>query len=97
MKRVLRIVAVLIVLAAAGFWLAAGANRGLTVNNRPQTIVDPVTGLEGTAYEKVFIPGWDFLGVALVAAGIMTGASFLFRKKTGTESNAQPSHQPHQL
>jgi len=95
MKRTLRILALLIVLAAAVFWLVAGANLGFTVNNQPKTIVDPVTGLEGTAYENVFVPGVDFLSVALFAAGVLTGASFLFRK-TGTKITSQPSHQPHQ-
>ena len=85
MKKILRLVALLIVLAATGFWLATGANFGFTVNNQPKTVVDAATGLEGTTYEKVFIPGVDFLALTLFAAGILTGASFLFRKKTGTE------------
>lgn len=91
MKRMLRIMALLVVLVAVGFWLAAGANRGLTVNNQPKRFVDSVTGLEGTAYEKVFIPGVDFLALALFAAGVLTGASFLFRKKL--EPEQQLSHQ----
>lgn len=92
MKRILRIAALLIVLAAAGFWLATGANRGLTVNNQPKTIVDPVTGLEGTAYEKVFVPGWDFLAAGVFTAAVLTGASFLFRKKK-LEPEQQLGHQ----
>ena len=81
MKKALRILAAIIVLAGAGFWLAAGAHRGFTVNNQPRTIVDPVTGLEGITYEKVFVPGWDFLSAVLIASGVLIGASFIFNRK----------------
>jgi hypothetical protein len=81
LRRILRISAAILVGTAVAFWAVAGANSGFTVNNQPRKIVDPVTGLEGTAYEKVFIPGVDFLGAVLFAAGVLTGASFLFRKK----------------
>ena len=73
--------ALVLLLAAAAFWLVAGANRGFTVNNQPRKIVDPVTGLEGTSYESVFVPGVDFLAAAFVAAGALAGASFLFSNK----------------
>jgi len=63
------------------FWAAAGANRGWTKTSVPRKIADPVTGIEGVTYEKHFVPGVDFLGAALVGAGILAGASFLFRTK----------------
>ena len=84
MKRVLRIIALLLVLAAAGFWLAAGMNRGWTKTSVPKKTLDEVTGTEGITYEKKFVPGVDFLGAAVVVAGILTGVSFLFQTKTKT-------------
>lgn len=81
MRKALRIFAVILLLAAAVYWAAAGANRGWTVTNVPKKIPDPVTGLEGTFFESGFIPGIDFLGAAFLAFGILTGASFLFDKK----------------
>ena len=63
------------------FWAAAGANRGWTKTSVPRKIADPVTGIEGVTYEKHFVPGVDFLGAALLGAGILAGASFLFRTK----------------
>ena len=81
MKRTLRTLAALLVLAAAGFWLAAGANRGWTKTSVPKRTLDEVTGIEGISYERKFVPGLDFLGVAIVGAGILAGVSFLFRAK----------------
>jgi TRAP-type C4-dicarboxylate transport system permease small subunit len=88
MKRTLRIVALLIVLAAAGFWLAAGANRGWTKNQVEKKTLDEVTGIEGIAYEKKFVPGLDFLGAAVVVAGFLAGVSFLLRN----HEKPQPSN-----
>lgn len=88
MKKILRIVALLVVLVAAGFWLATGANRGWTKNQVQKKTLDEVTGIEGITYEKKFVPGLDFLGAAAGAAVILTGVSFLCRNKSKT----QPSY-----
>ncbi len=85
MRRALRILAAVVLLSSVAFWAARGANRGWTVNNIEHRTTDPVTGLTASAWEKGFIPGWDFLALAALTAGGMAGASFLFRtKKTGT-------------
>lgn len=84
MRRTLRLAALVLLLAAVGFWAVAGANRGWTKTSVPQKIVDQVTGIEGVRYEKKFVPGVDFLAVAAFGAGLLAGVSFLFRrKKTG--------------
>ncbi len=80
MKKALRIIALLLLLGAAGFWLATGANRGWTKTSVPNRTRDEVTGIEGvTSYEPKFVPGLDFLGAAGIGAGILAGISFLFR------------------
>ena len=81
MKRTLRFVAAILAAGSIIYWAAAGANRGWTKTSVPRKIVDQVTGIEGVAYEKRFVPGVDFLGAALLGAGVLTGASFLFRTK----------------
>ena len=88
MKRILRIAALLIVLAAAGFWLTAGANRGWTKNQVEKKSLDEVTGIEGVSYEKKFVPGMDFLGAAVIGAAFLTGVSFLLRNT----NKPQPSN-----
>ena len=84
MKRALRILALVIALAAAGTWLATGANRGWTKTSVAKKTVDEVTGLEGITYEKHFVPGLDLLGAALLGAGVLAGASLIFRNKPTT-------------
>ena len=81
MKKILHVIALILVLGSVIFWAAAGANRGWTKKSVPRKIVDQVTGIEGVTYEKQFVPGVDFLAAALLGAGVLTGASFLFRTK----------------
>lgn len=87
MKNAFRLLALVVVLAAVGAWLAAGASRGWTKTSVATKAVDEVTGLEGITYEKRFVPGLDFLGGSLLSAGVLAGASFLFRKKSSTTTH----------
>ena len=86
MKRVLQIVAVVVALGALAFWAARGANRGWTKTQVQVKTVDEVTGLEGLSYQDRFTPGVDFLGGALVGAGVLAGASLLIRNKLTTKN-----------
>jgi hypothetical protein len=80
-KKALRILAGVIVLGALGFWAVKGANRGWTQTNIKHETPDPVTGLSGVTYEKGFIPGVDFLAVAVLAAAGLAGISFLIKNR----------------
>jgi hypothetical protein len=80
MKRILQLLAVLVVLAAGATWLATGANRGWTKTSVAVKTLDPVTEIEGITYEKKFLPGVDFLGAAFGGAALLAGASLFFRK-----------------
>ncbi len=84
MANTLRVVALVLALAAAGTWLATGGNRGWTKTSVPKRTVDEVTGLEAVAYEQRFVPGLDFLGAAFLGASLLAGGSFLFRNKQTT-------------
>ena len=77
----LRAVAAILIMAAAGIWLAAGANRGWSKTSVPVKRTDEVTGITVDDYQKRFVPGIDFLGAALLGSGILAGASLLFRTK----------------
>lgn len=82
MKKILRILALAVAIAAVVIWAATGANRGWTKTSVPVKTLDEVTGIEGITYQKKFLPGVDFLGAAGVVAIFFAGASFLFRNKT---------------
>ena len=81
MKKILRRLALLVFVGALLTWLATGANRGWTKTSQPVKTMDEVTGIEGISYQKHFAPGLDFLGAGLLGASVLTGVSFLFRKK----------------
>lgn len=86
MKRILQILALLVVLAAAVTWLGTGANRGWTKTSVPIKTLDTVTGIDGISYQPKFLPGVDFLGAAFGGATLLAGASLLFRKKAETKN-----------
>jgi len=82
MKEALRIFAALLVAGAVIFWAAAGANRGWTKTHIPIKTVDAVTGLEGIQWQAKFVPGVDFLGAVLLAAGVLAGISLFVPLKS---------------
>ena len=82
MKRMLRLLSVVLALSAILFWVALGANRGWTKTSVPVKVVDEVTGIEGTHYEKRFVPGVDLLAGALLGTAFLAGLSFVFRNKS---------------
>ncbi len=79
-KRILRIVAGFLIVAALALWLAAGANRGWTKTSIPVKRTDEVTGITVEDYRARFVPGVDFLAAALLGSTLLAGASFLLRK-----------------
>ena len=88
MRKTLRLLAALVILAAAITWAATGANRGWTKTSVPVKTLDQVTGIEGITYQPKFLPGVDFLGAAFGGAVLLAGASFIFRKpKTNQPTN----------
>jgi hypothetical protein len=89
MRRSLQILALGAALAAGSFWLATGAQRGWTKTSVPVKTVDDVTGIEGITYRKHFVPGLDFLGAALLGAGILAGASLVFTDATKQQKQQQ--------
>jgi hypothetical protein len=80
-SKTLRIIALVLALAAAGTWLGTGGHGGWTKTSVPKKTVDEVTGLEAINYDRRFVPGLDFLGAALLGASLLASASFLFRNK----------------
>jgi hypothetical protein len=82
MRRSLQALAALVAVGAVAAWLATGADRGWTKTSVQKMTLDEVTGIESPSYENRFVAGVDFLGAALLGAGILGGVSLLFRKST---------------
>jgi hypothetical protein len=80
MKRILQMMAVLVLLAAEAIWLVTGANRGWTKTSVMVKTLDPVTEIEGISYQKKFLLGVDFLAGSALAAGALGATSLFFRK-----------------
>ena len=70
MKRTLQILALAVVVATGILWFATGTNKGWTKTSVEVKTVDEVTGIEGRDYQKRFVPGVDFVGVALMGQGL---------------------------
>jgi hypothetical protein len=81
MKRILRSIAMILIVGALAVWAATGANRGWTKNKVQIKTVDEVTGLEGIQWQDKFVPGVDLLAASTLGAGVLVGISFLFRTK----------------
>jgi tyrosine-protein phosphatase YwqE len=75
-----------LVAGALIFWIATGAHQGWTRTSVMVRTLDPVTEIEAITYEKKFVPGVDFLAVAL-AAGFLLGAVSALRRRR----SAQPT------
>jgi hypothetical protein len=80
MRTKLRIAALLLALIVLAVWFFSGPNLGWSKTSVPHKMKDPVTELEVDVYENRFVPGVDFLGAGLGAAGLMAVGSFFFRK-----------------
>ena len=86
-RKILHILALVLLVVGAGVWLATGASRGWTKTSVPINMTDEVTGITYHQYEQRFVAGVDFLGAALLGAGVLMAASFLFRKQPTQTSN----------
>ena len=86
MKRLIQIVALLLALGAVSFWVAKGAHRGWTQTRVMEKTVDEVTGQDVVEWKDRFVPGVDFLGGALLGAGLLAGASLLIRSQNKTKN-----------
>jgi len=94
MKKTLRILALLVVLATVATWLATGADRGWTKTSKDVKTLDEVTGIEGITHKPTFIAGVDFLALGFGSATALFASSFFFRKpNTKTkQTNQQPNN-----
>jgi len=81
MRTSLRLAALAVIVMSTALWFFAGPNLGWTKTSVPQLEKDKVTKQDYTKWERRFVPGIDFLGAALIAAGVLLAGASLCRKK----------------
>jgi len=82
--KMLRWVALIVVIVAFILWAATGANRGWSKTSVPIKRTDEVTGITVDDYQKRFVPGLDFLGAALIGGAFLAGISLFCKRKRTT-------------
>lgn len=80
MRLLLRLLALVLFLGTAVWWVQAGKNPGWTKNKVFVEKVDEITGISYPEEEDRFVPGVDLLAAAGVASLVIAGLSFLGRR-----------------
>ena len=82
MKTALRLLAAVIFIGTAAWWVQTGQNPGWTKNKVAVEQTDEITGIVYPEYEDRFVPGVDLLAAAGASALVLGGLSFLGRRKS---------------
>jgi hypothetical protein len=90
MRTILRLSALAVVVMSLALWFFSGPNLGWTKTSVPIAQKEPTTGQDNQIGEKRFLPGVDFLGLGLIAAGILFGSSCFFRPQAPSENERKP-------
>jgi len=81
MRTSLRLAALAVIVMSTALWFFAGPNLGWTKTSVPRLEKDKLIRQDDQGREKRFVPGIDFLGAALIAAGALLAGASLCRKK----------------
>ena len=84
MRRILRVLAVVVVVIGFGIWLALGAGLGWSKTSKTIMKTDPVTELAYPVYKSGFYPGADFLAAVAALGVVFFAASFLAGSQRNT-------------
>lgn len=85
MRIILRILSILLLVTALGWWWKAGSHKGWTKTSVQVWKYDEITEITYPETVKRLVPGVDFLAAAAVGAGLLGGFSLLpFGRKKAT-------------
>lgn len=79
MKMVVRVFALVLLIATVGIWTGLGGRLGWTQTSVPEKRVDPVTGIDFVEYRKGFVPGVEFLTLGVGGAILIFAATLFVR------------------
>lgn len=80
-RLILRILALVLILASTAFWISTGSHTGFSKNRVEIPRVDPITQIEYVDYEERFVLGVEYLALACVLGITSFGLSFAFGRK----------------
>ncbi|OAM89396.1 hypothetical protein OH491_14015 [Termitidicoccus mucosus] len=86
--KALRLAAAVVLLSAAGGWLAGGAHRGWTATSVVEMQHDEITGIEFPVRKAAFVPGVEFPAAGGALALALLALSFLPRRSAATTGSA---------
>ena len=81
LRLILRILALVLILASTAFWISTGSHTGFSKDRVEISKVDPITQIEYVDYEERFVLGVEYLTLAYGLGIIGFGLSFAFRRK----------------
>ena len=80
-RLILRVEALVLILASTAFWISTGSHTGFSNDRVEIPQVDPITQIEYVDYEERFVLGVEFLALAYGLGVTSFGLSFTFRRK----------------
>ena len=92
MKKILYLVALILAVGVAGWWIAAGGNRGWTKTSIEVKTLDEVTGIEGIDYRRKLVPGVEVLVAGFAFAGVLGGIAALLKRPPPSPSLPTATH-----
>lgn len=87
MRYLFRILAIILFATSFLWWSSAGFNKGWTKTSVQIWKYDEITEITFPETEERFVPGIDFLAGGGTLAVLLTGVSFLFRKRRVRPAN----------
>ena len=79
-RLILRILALVLILASTAFWISTGSHTGFSKDRVEIPQVDPITQIEYVDYEERYVMGVEFLALAYGLSVTSFGLSFAFRR-----------------
>jgi len=82
MRLPLNILAVILLLGTAIWWVATGSHRGWSKNSVEVRTLDEITGIEQITYDKRFVAGLDTLAIGAAAAAVSAGLGWALGRRS---------------
>ena len=80
-RLILRILALVLILASTAFWISTGSHTGFSKDRVEIPQIDPITQIEYIDYEERFVLGVEYLALAYGLGVTSFGLSFVLRQK----------------